>query len=92
MTVSKISYSNNQYIPSAFENAKKAPAYFTRIVQNINKIAIPAIALYAFSNAPTAEAGRILYALCLGACAGLTPPATVPCSDACYALAYFPWW
>jgi hypothetical protein len=65
------SISNILYTKTA-EIAHSIPLPSSRqILKNIEKIAIPAIALVAASNMVTAKAGPLLEVTCYAACAGL---------------------
>jgi hypothetical protein len=57
------------------------------IATNLNKIAIPAITLFALSNIPGADGGPLAYAACVAGCApvisGLAGPAAIACFNWC---------
>jgi len=60
-----------------------------RIIHNITKVALPAIALFAMANLQGAEAGPVSYGLCVQACFAATawcPPLTPACVFACIPL------
>ncbi|MDN3506023.1 MAG: hypothetical protein P0S96_02200 [Simkaniaceae bacterium] len=57
----------------------------------LNKIAIPAIALFAISNLGTAMAGPIEYAACTTGCTLFATPVAFPgCVTACLPLLFLP--
>ena len=54
-----------------------------QIATNLNKIAVPAITLFALANLPTANGGPFSYGTCVAACMALAGPAIPPCLVAC---------
>jgi len=60
-----------------------------RIIENISKVALPAIALFAMANLQVANAGPISYALCVESCFAATlwcPPLMPACVFGCFPL------
>lgn len=47
---------------------KKVPYAFPEVVNNLNKIALPVIALVALSSLSVTEAGPLAYATCVSGC------------------------
>lgn len=61
----------SSYVPDIFSGSLKINST-AQIIKNINKIAIPAIALGTFSFMMQADGGPVSYALCIATCsAGL---------------------
>lgn len=58
------------YQKSDMASASKA---MRNILENVTKVAIPAILLFAASSAPGTEAGPIAYAACMAGCAAMPP-------------------
>lgn len=62
-----------------------------QVATNLNKIAIPAITLFALANLPTVNGGPLSYATCTAACLALAGPAIPPCIAACIYVGLCPW-
>ncbi len=91
MSISTVSVSMQQWIPSLGIMEGKYSLSLPRIARNLNKVAIPAIALFAFSFLSSAEAGPASYATCIAVCMSLATPVALPaCTVGCLALAG-PW-
>jgi hypothetical protein len=61
------------------------------IVKNVNKIAVPAIALFAMANIAGADGGPIEYAVCITGCTIFGTPAAFPvCSAFCLPILFLP--
>ncbi len=59
--------------------------------RNLNKVAIPTIALIVSSNLACVNAGPLSYGVCVAACMSLATPVLMPaCTVGCLALAG-PW-
>lgn len=69
--------------------ALNAGPLVVNIVKNINKVAVPAIALFAMANMTIADAGPLAYAACIIACTG-TGPAAPFCWGCCLAALAIP--
>ena len=67
MSIRAIAESVYQYVPSNPLSGRFS-LNLPQIASNLNKVAVPAIALYAFSNVPTALAGPIAYSACVAGC------------------------
>lgn len=72
-----------------------------QLTRNINRVALPAIALFAMSNAQLASGGPITWFACIAVCeataaaataatAGAAAGALVACVSACQPLLYLP--
>ena len=82
------SYSN--LIDRVQENVRFS-TLIPRIGVNLNKVAIPAIFLFACSYVQAAEAGPVTYGVCVSACIALVTPIFTPaCIAACMATAVIP--
>lgn len=73
----------------------------TQLMRNVNRIALPAIALFAVSALQTADAGPISWAVCIVACEAVAASATaatagaaaaslIACVKACQIVLYAP--
>ncbi|MDR2539878.1 MAG: hypothetical protein LBC45_04715 [Chlamydiales bacterium] len=54
----------------------------TQFMRNVNRIALPAIALFATSAVQTADSGPIAWAVCIAACEAVAISATAATSGA----------
>lgn len=63
MKIGNMSQAVAEYLPTKARAAEQISDSMHRIVRNLNKVAIPALALYAASNVPGAEAGFLLAGL-----------------------------
>ncbi len=83
MRIEKITGTILEYFPSDIKSGRfslNLPA----IARNLNKAALPIIALYACSQTPTATAGPIAYAGCMVLCSAVSTIMGVPyCVTAC---------
>lgn len=65
--------------------------FLPQVAINLNKIAIPAIALFTLAQLPTTNAGPLEYSACtLGCALFCTPAATPACLLACAPLMLLP--
>lgn len=77
---------------SAIQNARNIGEYsipISSIARNISKVALPAIALFAMSNLPGADAGPMAYGLCVEVCfvsLAWCPPLLPACVFGCLPL------
>ena len=60
----------SNYLPTAYLPKLATP---NQMLNNLTKVALPAIALVAASNARVADAGPIVYAICVAGCIALQP-------------------
>lgn len=90
MLIRGINDSIQRYLPSNAIAGKYSPSLH-RIASNLNKFALPIIALYAFSSAQTVLAGPLEYSACILGCTLFATPAAFPgCAMACLLLLPLP--
>lgn len=76
----------NNLFSAGLENAKYNITHPSNLVKNVGKVAIPALALYAASNASTTEQGPITYWSCVVGCEAMCPAFIPLCITACFPL------
>ena len=77
MRIERITDTILEYLPSDVKSGRFS-LNLPGIARNLNKVALPIIALFAFSQAPTANAGPIAYGACVALCSVVTSFVGVP--------------
>ncbi|MCB0748750.1 MAG: hypothetical protein KDC90_14915 [Ignavibacteriae bacterium] len=93
MSITALSQSNQQTIASQQTVEHRYSSILPRIAYNVSRLAVPAIALFAMSNIPGAEAGPIAFAECCQACMFYIPsfpPTILACITGCSPLLIAP--
>lgn len=90
MSLNAVYQTIGQVIPTQ-QQIERCYGFISNVALNLNKVAVPTIALLALSSATGAEAGPACYATCVSACFALANPFLTPaCITGCLALAG-PW-
>jgi hypothetical protein len=80
-----------QMIPSRAQIIEKCSTSLSNVPSNLNKVALPAIALLISSSLTGVNAGPLSYGVCVAACMSLATPVFMPaCTVACLGVAG-PW-
>jgi len=61
-----------------------------RIINNITKIALPAMAFFAMANVPSVAGGPLSYSACVLGCSTFAPPAMPACFNLCLGFLFLP--
>lgn len=61
-----------------------------KIINNITRVALPAITLFAMANLSCASGGPLSYSACIVGCTALAPPAMPACFNLCLGFLFLP--
>lgn len=93
MSITAVNQSNQQSIVSQKITECKYSSILPRVAYNVSRLVVPAIALFAMSSIPGAEAGPIAFGECCQVCMFFVtafPPATLACLSGCFPLLIAP--
>jgi hypothetical protein len=80
-----------RYAYNAFPSKLEIVDAFSKVIKNVNKVAVPAIILFSLTGVPGVGCGPVSYGICITACTSMATPVFMPaCIVGCLSLAG-PW-
>lgn len=87
MKIETITQSLQQYVPSVGQTFNRfSLATLPEVAHNLNKVALPTLAICLLSSLATADAGPVTYWSCVIGCEAMAPPFIAVCIGACFPL------